>query len=118
MSRLKVVQRLELAVARAAKQAPSIPLKRLSTHTFRHTTAMHLLQSGKPLNVITPWLGHNSVTAKHRCVEADLAIKEKVLPRLDLPDTTLHLFKAINYLPISTDAVNIHTRAGLHQGSC
>ena len=54
MSRSNVVQRLELAVARAAIQVPSILQKRVSPHTLRHTTAMHLLQSGVPFNIVVP----------------------------------------------------------------
>jgi site-specific recombinase XerD len=94
MSRSNVVQRLELAVARAATQVPDILKKRVSPHTLRHTTAMHLLQSGVPFNVIALWLGHESATTTHRYVEADLAIKEKALARLEAPDTTLRRFKA------------------------
>jgi site-specific recombinase XerD len=94
MSRSNVVQRLELAVARAAIQVPSILQKRVSPHTLRHTTAMHLLQSGVPFNVIALWLGHESATTTHRYVEADLAMKEKALARLDAPNTALRRFKA------------------------
>jgi site-specific recombinase XerD len=94
MSRSNVVQRLELAVARAATQVPDILKKRVSPHTLRHTTAMHLLQSGVPFNVIALWLGHESATTTHRYVEADLAMKEKALARLVAPDTTLRRFKA------------------------
>lgn len=94
MSRSNVVQRLKLAVARAANQAPSILKKRISPHTLRHTTAMHLLQSGVPFNVIALWLGHESTTTTHRYVEADLAMKEKALARLEPPDTTIRRFKA------------------------
>lgn len=94
MSRSNVVQRLELAVARAATQVPGILKKRVSPHTLRHTTAMHLLQSGVPFNVIALWLGHESPTTTHRYVEADLAMKEKALARLEAPDTTLRRFKA------------------------
>ncbi len=54
---------------------------------LRHTTAMHLLQSGVPFNVIALWLGHESATTTHRYVEADLAMKEKALARLEPPDT-------------------------------
>ena len=43
---------------------------------------MHLLQSGVPFNVIALWLGHESTTTTHRYVEADLAMKEKALARL------------------------------------
>ncbi|MBL0351426.1 MAG: tyrosine-type recombinase/integrase [Candidatus Dechloromonas phosphoritropha] len=98
MSRSNVVQRLELAVARATNQAPSIVKKRISPHIIRHTTAMHLLQSGVPFNVIALWLGHESTTTTHRNVEADLAMKEKALARLEAPDTMIRRFKAPDLL--------------------
>jgi site-specific recombinase XerD len=98
MSRSNVVQRLELAVVRAANQAPSIVKKRISPHIIRHTTAMHLLQSGVPFNVIALWLGHESTTTTHRYVEADLTMKEKALARLEAPDTTIRRFKAPDLL--------------------
>ena len=50
---------------------------------------MHLLQSGVPFNVIALWLGHESTTTTHRYVEADLAMKEKALARLEAPDTKM-----------------------------
>lgn len=98
MSRSNVVQRLELAVARAANQAPSILKKRISPHIIRHTTAMHLLQSGVPFNVIALWLGHESTTTTHRYAEADLTMKEKALARLEAPDTAIRRFKAPDLL--------------------
>lgn len=98
MSRSNVVQRLELAVARAANQAPSILKKRISPHIIRHTTAMHLLQSRVPFNVIALWLGHESTTTTHRYVEADLTMKEKALARLESPDTAIRRFKAPDLL--------------------
>jgi len=98
MSRSNVVQRLEIAVARAANQVPSILKKQISPHIIRHTTAMHLLQSGVPFNVIALWLGHESTTTTHRYVEADLAMKEKALARLEAPDTIIHRFKAPDLL--------------------
>jgi site-specific recombinase XerD len=56
--------------------------------------AMHLLQSGVSFNVIALWLGHESTNTTHRYVEADLAMKEKALARLEPPATTLRRFKA------------------------
>ena len=46
---------------------------------------MHLLQSGVAFSVIALWLGHESTTTTHRYVEADLAMKEKALARLQHP---------------------------------
>ena len=94
MSRSNVAQRLNLAVARAAVQEPCILKKRVSPHVLRHTTAMHLLQSGVPFNVIALWLGHESATTTHRYVEADLAMKEKALARLEAPDTRIRRYQA------------------------
>ena len=65
MTRSNVVQRLEIAAARAAAQHSSLAKKRISPHTIRHTTAMHLLQSGVPFNVIALWLGHETTTTTH-----------------------------------------------------
>ena len=94
MSRSNVAQRLDLAVARAAVKEPGILKKAVSPHTLRHTTAMHLLQAGVPFNVIALWLGHESMNTTHRYVEANLAMKEKALARLDPPDTKLRRFRA------------------------
>jgi len=94
MSRSNVAQRLALAVCRAATAQPGLLKKRVSPHTLRHTSAMHLLQSGVPFNVIALWLGHESTTTTHRYVEADLAMKEKALARLQAPDTKLRRYKA------------------------
>ena len=52
------------------------------------------LQSGVPFNVIALWLGHESTTTTHRYVEADLAMKEKALARLEAPDTKMGRYKA------------------------
>ena len=55
---------------------------------------MHLLQSGVPFNIIALWLGHESTNTTHRYVEADLAMKEKALARLEAPDTKLRRYRA------------------------
>jgi site-specific recombinase XerD len=94
LRRSNVTQRLSLAVARATAEQPSLAGKRVSPHTLRHTSAMHLLQSGVPFNVIALWLGHESTTTTHRYVEADLAMKEKALARLEAPETKMGRYKA------------------------
>jgi len=88
MTRCNVTQRLNIAVAHAAQTVKSLSKRNISPHTIRHTTAMHLLQSGVAFNVIALWLGHESTTTTHRYVEADLAMKSKALARLQAPETT------------------------------
>jgi site-specific recombinase XerD len=66
-------------VAKAANVCPSLAKKRISPHTFRHTTAMHLLQAGVDLSVIKSWLGHVNLSTTHFYVEIDLEMKRKAL---------------------------------------
>lgn len=94
MTRSNVTQRLSLAVHRATLPQPNLANKRISPHTLRHTSAMHLLQSGVPFNVIALWLGHESTNTTHRYVEADLSMKAKALARLQEPDTKVGRYKA------------------------
>jgi site-specific recombinase XerD len=89
MTRCNVTQRLNIAVARAAQIYGSLSKRKISPHTIRHTTAMHLLQSGVAFNVIALWLGHESTVTTHRYVEADLVMKEKALARLQEPETPI-----------------------------
>jgi site-specific recombinase XerD len=98
MTRWNVGQRLDLAVAHATATVPSLAKKQVSPHTLRHTTAMHLLQSGVPFNVIALWLGHESTNTTHRYVEADLAMKEKALARLEAPASKMRPFRASDAL--------------------
>ena len=58
---------------------PKIKDKNIGPHTNRHTTAMHLLQSGVDLNVIKSWLGHVDVSTTHGYIEIDLEMKRKAL---------------------------------------
>lgn len=82
ISRSNVTQRLNLAVEVAGRIVPSLKKKAISPHTFRHTTAMHLLQSGVDITVIALWLGHEDPSTTHIYMEADIAMKEEALSRL------------------------------------
>ena len=80
-----VEDRLKRAVRAAAIACPSLVGRAVSPHTLRHTTAMHLLQSGVSESVIALWLGHESVTTTHQYIEADLAMKKRALCQLQKP---------------------------------
>jgi site-specific recombinase XerD len=82
MARSNVTQRLGLAVSTAAERHPQLARRSISPHIIRHTTAMHLLQSGVDITVIALWLGHESPATTHMYLQADLAMKERTLSRL------------------------------------
>ena len=67
------------AVAR--KNCPTLLQKRVSPHVLRHTAAMELLQAGIDRALIALWLGHESVETTQIYLDADLALKEKVLAK-------------------------------------
>ena len=46
---------------KAAKRCHRWRAKRVSPHTIRHTTAVHLLRAGVDINTIRAWLGHVSL---------------------------------------------------------
>ena len=94
LTRSAVTDRLRRAVQAARGQCASLTRKRVSPHTFRHTTAMHLLQSGVDITVVALWLGHESPATTHIYIEADLKMKEAALKAIQ-PLTT----KPIRYQP-------------------
>jgi integrase/recombinase XerD len=93
MTRHGVEYRLGIAKKSAEAQCPSLKEKRVSPHSIRHTTAMHLLQSGIDISVIALWLGHESPVTTHHYLQADLAMKKRILEKLDPPHTNSILFK-------------------------
>jgi site-specific recombinase XerD len=64
---------------------PSLRTKQTSTHTIRHTTAVHLLRSGVDINTIRAWLGHVSIDTTHIYAEVDLEMKAKALAQCEIP---------------------------------
>jgi integrase len=63
----------------ASIECPSLRDRRISPHTIRRATALHLLQSGVDIYVIALWLGHGSIETTHIYLEADLKTKERAL---------------------------------------
>jgi site-specific recombinase XerD len=61
-------------------------LRSVSPHTFRHTTAAHLLEAGVELNVIRGWLGHVSLDTTNRYAEINLRAKQAALEQCQPPD--------------------------------
>lgn len=59
--------------------------RRVTPHVLRHTTAVHLLESGVDLHVIRAWLGHASLTSTLRYAEIPARLKEAALQLCEAP---------------------------------
>ena len=94
MTRSNVVKRLHLAVLSAAKTMSSLDNRCISPHTIRHTTAMHLLQSGVHIETIALYLGHENPATSHMYVEADLTMKDRALEHLQDPCSKVARYRA------------------------
>jgi integrase/recombinase XerD len=94
MTRSAVDKRLRLVVKAASATCPSLAGRRISPHTLRHTTAMHMLQAGVDVTTLALWLGHADPATTHGYVEADLAMKERALQKLQPPGHRRSRFRA------------------------
>jgi integrase/recombinase XerD len=79
LTRFGIHTAVERIAARAATRVPSLKSKRISPHSVRHTTAVHLLRAGVDINTIRAWLGHASLETTNRYAEVDLEMKAKAL---------------------------------------
>jgi integrase/recombinase XerD len=85
MTRSNVAERIALAFSSAVTHCPQLQGRKVTPHTLRHTTAMHLLQAGVDITIIALWLGHESPVTTHGYIEADLSMKERALSTIALP---------------------------------
>jgi integrase/recombinase XerD len=85
LTREGIALRLDLAVRKAEPTCPSLRGHRITPHTWRHSTAMHLLQAGVPLEVIALWLGHEQPAVTHTYVQADIKMKRECMMLLEQP---------------------------------
>jgi len=95
LSRDGVDYLLKRSARKATIDCPSLATKTITPHIVRHATAMHLLQAGVDIATIALWLGHESIETTHVYLEADLALKERALGKLDpVDDGRMLRFKA------------------------
>lgn len=71
-------------VLKANNKIVSLCAKKVSAHTIRHTTAVHLLRAGVDINTIRAWLGHVSLDTTNVYAEVDLEMKAKALAHCEI----------------------------------
>jgi integrase/recombinase XerD len=81
LSRSGVRYLVEKYTDKAGASQPGLALPSVSPHTFRHSKAMHLLQSGNPLVVIRDFLGHADIKSTEIYARSDLNMKREALDK-------------------------------------
>ena len=85
MTRFGVRYVVKKLAERAADKCPSLRKKTVGPHTWRHSTAMHLLQADNDINMVSYWLGHATTSTTHLYVEIDMEMKRKMLADAPAP---------------------------------
>jgi len=96
LTRSGVRYRINCLVKKTVIFLPSLSRKTVSPHTFRHTVALNLLQSGVDISTIAIWLGHESILTTHKYMVADLEMKRRTLAKVQEPEGVTY-----NYRPSS-----------------
>ena len=93
LTRSGVSKQLKEAVTRATIKCHALKNKSVSPHTFRHSVAMQMLESGVAAEVIALWLGHESPNTTHGYVEASLSMKKRALESVTPPKSKPRRFE-------------------------
>lgn len=105
LTRSGVRYRLECLQMTASKVNPALAKKNITPHTFRHTTALRMLQSGVDLSTIAIWLGHESMITTHKYMEADLEMKRQTLEKMCDPSHSTYYFKPDDSILVFLDSL-------------
>lgn len=85
LTRSSVAKRLGRALAAVKATNPALSAVKVSPHTLRHSTAMHMHDSGASMAELALWLGHESIETTNIYLSTSMARKEKTLEKLRPP---------------------------------
>ena len=97
LTRFGLTHIVRRAVNKASKECGTLGKRPVSPHSFRHTTAMRLLQAGVDLAMIRAWLGHVDIQTTHGYLEADIEMKRHALAAASITPEA-----SVRYEPPST----------------
>lgn len=86
LTRFGIGRRVALHAATAANHCPSLQGRSITPHTFRHTTALHLIEANNDIAVVKDWLGHADIKTASLYLEVSLERKRKAIEKLPPPD--------------------------------
>jgi len=85
MTRSAIARRVASHAESAVSACPSLKGRKITPHTFRHTTALHLVEAGNDIFVLKDWLGHAHIKTSSQYVEISVERKRKALEKVPPP---------------------------------
>jgi len=85
ITRFGIGRRVELHGKNAAGECPELKDMKLTPHVFRHTTALHLIETGSDITIVKEWLGHADLKTTSQYIEVGVARKRDALEKLPPP---------------------------------
>jgi site-specific recombinase XerD len=87
ITRFGIGRRIEHHARNAAERCPSLKDLPITPHVFRHTTALHLIETGSDITIVKEWLGHADLKTTSQYIEVSVARKRNALEKLPPPGT-------------------------------
>jgi site-specific recombinase XerD len=85
MTRSAIARRVASYARAALAASPSLQGRKITPHTFRHRTALHLIESGNDIFVLKDWLGHAHIKTTSQYVEISVERKRRALEKVPPP---------------------------------
>lgn len=85
LTRFGLGRRINHLAQAAAAQCPSLSGRMITPHTYRHTTALHLLDAGNDIAIVRDWLGHADIKTTSMYLEVGIERKRQALEKLPPP---------------------------------
>ena len=85
ITRFGIGRRIEHHGKNADEKCPSLKDLKITPHVFRHTTALHLIETGSDITIVKEWLGHADIKTASQYIEVSVARKRNALEKLPPP---------------------------------
>ena len=90
MTRFGIGRRVENLARKAVESCPSLYGRRITPHVYRHTIALHLLESDNDIVVVQEWLGHADLRTASQYLEVSIERKRAALEKVPPPSSADH----------------------------
>jgi site-specific recombinase XerD len=86
MTRFGIGRRVGQLAVEAARHCPSLKGRTITPHVFRHTVALHLIESDVDIVLVQEWLGHADLKTTSLYVEVSVERKRAALEKVPPPE--------------------------------